>query len=167
MEQWKEVVDYPTYEISDMGNVRRWDPKRRLKIRVSVAPAPFYIMFNVWENRINKKLYVHREMLKAFIPCSDPKLTHVCFKDGDITNLKLSNLYWSSQTKRMRRRHKEGGYPKGQDHYMAKLTDQDVIEMKAMWESEEYTQQFIADKFGIHPTTLNNILKGRYWTHLK
>lgn len=165
MEQWNPVVDYPMYEISTEGKVRKITNKGDL-IQVSAVPSPIYMMFNVCIKRKATKLYVHREMLKAFAPTEDLRLTHVCFKDGDIYNLKLENLYWSTQTKRMRRRYKEGGYPKGEEHYCSKLRDEDVIKMRKMWETEEYTQKQIADLFGIHFTTLANIIKRRYWTHI-
>jgi hypothetical protein len=162
MEQWKEVVDYPSYEISTQGNVRRWDNKKG-EVKISTAPAPVYMMFSTWSGGEIKKLYVHREMMRAFKPTDDPKLTHVCFKDNNSYNLNLENLYWSSQTKRMRRRFQEGKYPKGQDHYNAKLSNADVIEIRAMWESEQYTQKAIAHRFGIHISTCTNIIKKRFW----
>jgi DNA-binding XRE family transcriptional regulator len=165
MEQWKEVIDNPFYEISSMGYVRKTN-KNGEKIKISTAPGPVYMMFSTWSGNEIKKLYVHREMMRAFKPTDDPKLTHVCFKDHDIYNLNLDNLYWTTQTKRMRRRYREGGYAKGEAHHCAKLTDADVIKMREMWETEEYTQQFIADRFGIHPSTLNNIIKKRYWSHI-
>jgi hypothetical protein len=165
MEQWKEVVDYPMYEISTQGNIRKNDGKGNL-YKVSMCPSPVYLMFNVWQHKKATKLYAHREMLRAFRPTDDPKLTHVCFKDGDIYNLKLENLYWSTQTKRMRRRYNEGGYAKGEDHHFSKLTESEVIQMREMWETEEYTQKFIANQFGIHISTLNNIIKKRYWSHI-
>jgi hypothetical protein len=165
MEQWKEVVDYPSYEISTQGNVRRWDNKKG-EVKISTAPAPVYMMFSTWSGGEIKKLYVHREMMRAFRPTDDPKLTHVCFKDNNNYNLNLENLYWSTQTKRMSRRYKEGGYPKGQEHYCSKLRDEDVIKIREMWESEQYTGQFIADQFGIHVSTVGNIVKNRDWTHI-
>lgn len=165
MEKWNEVVDYPNYEISTQGNIRRWDNKKG-EVKVSTAPAPTYLMFNTWVNKKYKKLYVHREMMRAFNPTEDPNLTHVCFKDNNIYNLNLENLYWSSQNKRMRRRFKEGGYARGQEHHRAKLTDEDVIKIRAMWDSEQYTQKVIAEKFGIHVSTCANIISKRFWPHI-
>ena len=165
MEQWKEISDNPFYEISSKGYIRKTNKKGE-KVKISTSPGPVYMMFCTWINQEIKKLYVHREMLKAFRPTDDPKLTHVCFKDNNIYNLSLDNLYWSTQTKRMHRRHKEGRYAKGVDHHFSKLTEADVIQMRQMWESKEYTQQFIANKFNIHVSSLNNIIKKRYWSHI-
>lgn len=166
MVEWKQVVDYPTYEINLNGEIRRKNKKGEW-IPVAVAPAPVYLMFGVWDGKKASKRYVHREILKAFAPSDDPDLTHVCFKDGDIYNTSLDNLYWTTQSKRMVRRAKENGYARGEDHFKAKLTDQIVREMKAMWATEKYTQVAIAKHFGIHHSTLGNILSGRYWTHVK
>jgi hypothetical protein len=165
-EQWKQIEDFPVYEISNLGNVRKSLKGGSYKPIVS-NPAPYYLMFSTWINGILQRRYVHREVLKAFSPSEDPTLTHVCFKNGDHTDTRLENLYWSSQARRMVRRFHENGYERGEDHFAAKLTEQDVRDIRQAWQEGTSSQSAMARKYGMHPSTINNIIAGRYWSHLE
>ena len=165
-EIWKSIVKYPMYEISDQGNVRKCLPGGGYKA-IATNQAPEYLMFTSWSGGVLRRLYCHREMMWAFNPPTDPKMTHVCFKNGNILDLRLDNLYWSTQSQRMVRRYKENGYTKGEAHFAAKLNNDDVREIRRIWAAREMTQAAISRKFGIHPSTVHNILAGRYWSHLK
>jgi hypothetical protein len=165
-EQWKQIEDHSAYEISNLGNVRKSLKSGGYK-SISSNLAPHYLMFNTWVNSILQRRYVHREVLKAFSPSEDPTLTHVCFKNGDHTDTRLENLYWSSQARRMVRRFHENGYERGEDHCAAKLTEQEVRDIRRAWKEGTSSQSAMARKYGMHPSSINNIIAGRYWSHLE
>jgi hypothetical protein len=165
-EIWKKVVGYDMYEISDQGNVRKLLRGGGYK-SIATNQAPKYLMFSSWVGSILRRLYCHREMMLAFNPPTDPKMTHVCFKNGNVLDLRLDNLYWSTQSQRMLRRYEEQGYARGEAHFSAKLNNDDVREIRRLWAAREMSQVKIARKYGMHPSTVHNIIAGRYWDHLK
>lgn len=48
----------------------------------------------------------------------------------------------------------------------AKLSREEVIEIKGLLESGQHTQTEIAQKFGVHSVTINDISTGRTWAHV-
>jgi DNA-binding XRE family transcriptional regulator len=54
---------------------------------------------------------------------------------------------------------------RGERNGLAKLTELDVRTIK-FWLSKGYTQQSIAQKFGVVSQNINNIAKGRSWAHV-
>jgi predicted transcriptional regulator len=64
----------------------------------------------------------------------------------------------------------------GEDHCRAKLRDQDIREMRALFSDEEYRKGFgsmyalyvdIAKAYNVHYTTVYKIVHGQTWKHVK
>lgn len=54
-------------------------------------------------------------------------------------------------------------YLKAQDQPMAKLTNRDVIRIREMYASDQYTQTFLAMCFGVSDRTIQKIVTGMKW----
>jgi hypothetical protein len=48
----------------------------------------------------------------------------------------------------------------------SRLTEKEVIRIKQMYASGRFTQQCIADKFGVNQTSISAIIVGKNWKHL-
>ena len=90
---WKDLVDYPSYQISEDGFVMNKKTGRILKQYIDDVG---YYQFTVCNNGIIKKLRTHRELAKAFIPNLDNYdiVDHI---DRDRINNDISNLRWVSR----------------------------------------------------------------------
>lgn len=88
IEVWKQISNYPNYEASTLGHIRRtFVLKQRLT-------ALGYLRINLGESRA---LAVHRLVATTFIQNPENK-REVNHKDGDKTNNCVSNLEWSTSS---------------------------------------------------------------------
>lgn len=60
---------------------------------------------------------------------------------------------------------RKGRQTRGEKHCRAKLTDEQVIEIRQRWAARP-TQQQLADEYGISVTVLNRVLYKRAWGHV-
>lgn len=56
-------------------------------------------------------------------------------------------------------------HSKGSKHHNAKLTESQVIEIKNMI-SQNYSNKIIATQFGVDPSTISDIKRGKIWRHI-
>lgn len=110
-EEWKQIKEFPQYEVSNTGEVRSNDfvipQKRRGKI-VDVKKKGrilkkqinnkgyYYVYLHDPEKKIKKKEYVHRLVAKYFVnnPLSKPCVNHI---DNNPLNNVYSNLEWCTK----------------------------------------------------------------------
>ena len=91
MEEWKEITDYPNYEISNLGNVRN---KTRNKINKTWLCKGYYGII-LQHNKKKQNFRIHRLLAEAFIPNPNnlPVIDHI---DKNKLNNSLNNLRWVS-----------------------------------------------------------------------
>lgn len=91
-EIWKQIEDFPNYEISTMGNVRN---TKTGKDKKPTLGSRGYCRIMLYNNGKEKGMLVHRLVCLAFLENPDnlPQCDHI---DNDKTNNKLSNLRWIS-----------------------------------------------------------------------
>jgi hypothetical protein len=56
---------------------------------------------------------------------------------------------------------------KGEKNYAAKLTDNDVIQMRLLWESGDCGRDELKNLFNVSKGTINRIMSHRGWKHIK
>ena len=90
MEEYKLIVDYPNYEVSNHGNVRN---KTTGKIRIARDNGDGYLILDLREGIKRKSAKVHRLVARAFIenPEDKPYVDHI---DNIKTNNNVNNLRW-------------------------------------------------------------------------
>lgn len=54
----------------------------------------------------------------------------------------------------------------GEKSYLSKLRDEDVIEMRSMIESGEYSQKEVSDIFKVSPSAVSLIINRKRWKHI-
>lgn len=172
MELWRDIPEYEGfYQVSDDGRVRRlWQvlpsvfasgvrkhrnylkPGRNNQGRLQVALS---------KNGEVTRFQVHRLVLLAFTgPCPDGMES--CHNDGDHTNNRIINLRWDTRYGNRADAIRHGTQPRGETSAKAKLTEQDVRDIRASSESE----RAMARKYGVSQVAVHYIRTRRTWKHV-
>ncbi len=109
---------------------------------------------------------IHRLVAKAFVPNpeSKPEVNH---KDGNKTNNSADNLEWVT-TKENKRHACDAGLfdNRGSKNGCAKLSEEQVIEIRRLYATKAYRQQDLGDRFGVSQTMIGGIVRRVCWKHV-
>jgi DNA-binding XRE family transcriptional regulator len=145
-ETWRTVPDFPAYQCSDRGRVRRVKPQpdgtiSYLRIKQTVAQ---YKQVQLSQNGKRKYYYTHRLVLEVFRPdCNAHKKT-VHFLDGNTLNCFLSNLAWTLDRRK-------------------KLDYKTAEEIRKLRRETTLTYEDLADRYDVTSTTIGEICRNESW----
>lgn len=186
-EIWKPVKGYEgLYEVSSFGRVKSLGriTKRKQGTRVVEIYKPEvvlsqlhggkkrnYLFVNLYqektenEPRKHKQQYVHRLVAEAFIPNPQNKkdVNHI---DGNPGNNYVTNLEWNTRKENIHHAFEHGltkNY--GSNHYQAKLTEKQVIEIRSKYVKGQKGSGYIAlaKQYNVTPELIRNIVRGKIW----
>lgn len=164
-EVWKVHPEFGAYEISDRGKVRRIGvaPGAKVGRILKLFQIPKGYFFLRLHNKYNK--YIHRLVLEAFVgEC--PEGFEARHLDGDKGNNNLSNLCWGTHAENQVDRVRHGMNNNGSKHGLSKLTENDVLQIRARYIPRVVTQQMLADEFGVVRPNISMILSRNAWAHI-
>ena len=163
-EQWKEIENYEDYVISDRGRVFSYKSKKFLKPQ---NDGRGYFQVNLCKNGVRKNQKIHRLVALAFIPNHENKRTinHI---DGIKTNNFAENLEWCSQKENVQHSFDTGLQKplKGSKVGNSKLSESQVLEIRWLYQTSEYTQVALGKIFGISNAHICDIINRKKWTHI-
>lgn len=178
---WRPVVGYEgRLEVSSTGLVRSVPGGRRKQYRVLTlrvinsgyytirifSSSPHQPKRGVRQKRSGKGFLIHRLVADAFVPNPDGKLT-VNHKDGDKLNNNYSNLEWATQGENNQHSINMGlRLQRGSQNHKAKLTEDQVIEIRRNYKPKVVTQASLAKQYGVGQPLIGMIVRGDIWRHL-
>lgn len=160
VEEWRDVLGYPNYEVSSLARVRRKGSDKCLSYGLN---RKGYLDVHLpGAHRL-----VHCLVAEAFI-CPRPKGLFVNHIDGDKTNNKPENLEWVTSSENMKHALRIGlakvpvANNIGEKHPMVKLTKDQVNEIKSL--RGQVSQTILAKQYGITQATVSKIQLGQRWS---
>ena len=169
-EIWKDIKrTNGYYEVSNLGRVRSWVRKNG---RTGKRKKPNYL--NPPSNSrgykyvdiFGKQISIHRLVAIHFVD-NPKKYNTVNHENGIKNDNRARNLEWGTIQYNISHACKNGlrGDLRGSKNGMAKLTEPDVIIIKRMIKTG-FTDEDIANKFGMGKKSINNIRNKKSWTHV-
>lgn len=118
------------------------------------------------DSNSERTLKVHTAVLLAFVgPPPTPR--HECrHLDRDKSNNSLQNLCWGLPVRNADDRIRHGTQVRGSLSPMAKLTEADILAIRAMWETGRFSQQELADAYAVTKATVGRICRHESWVHV-
>lgn len=175
-EVWKDISGYEgVYKISNTGLVKSlgW---LRIRSRGRVSKRDDILLKQTVTHRgyrrveLNlkgqaQKFVVHRLVAIAFIPNprNKPEVNHI---DGDKENNSLSNLEWctSEENKSHAFVNDLSHQVSGEKHVCAKLTKEQVIEIRSKFSKGEYKNQTnVAKIYNVNRSTIWSVVNNKNW----
>lgn len=161
-EEWKQYND-TNYFVSNFGKVYSVLSDKILKEDSSSR----YQTVTIYHDGKKLTTRVHRMVGEMFLKKNFDSLeiNHI---DGNKLNNRVDNLEWVTSLENLQHALDTGlRIPlKGVDHHNAKLDEFKVLEIKRLLESNKYSQQEIADLYGITQGPISDINKGIAWSHV-
>tara|TARA_R110000868_G_scaffold153343_1_gene378721 strand:+ start:423 stop:908 length:486 start_codon:yes stop_codon:yes gene_type:complete len=97
---WKQIIDFPDYEVSTEGEVRKTDyrnSKIPLLLKNILHKTTGRYVVNLYKNQKIKQCPVHQLVANTFIPKIDGK-TEIDHIDRNRINNNVSNLRWATRS---------------------------------------------------------------------
>jgi hypothetical protein len=110
-----------------------------------------------------RSIGVHRAVAWAFL---GPQLKgmYVCHNNGNPSDNRLTNLRYGTARENAKDKVHHKTQPRGTTSYKAKLTEDDVKEIRRDWKN--YSLASFATKFGVGIGTIRDVILNRTWTHV-
>lgn len=175
-EIWKEVPEYPMYEVSSLGRVRSWkkaNGKYRPYIRAKtpklrklfVNPSG-YCVVALCKEGIIKLFRVHTLVLFTFIG-ERPKGMEAAHLNGKKKDNRLDNLAWVTHKENSRHKKWHGTLLFGEKHNMVKLTEAEVRSIREEYIPGVFGMYRLGKKYAVSASLIRKIIKKELWTHVK
>lgn len=167
MEIWKEIKDYPGYEVSNLGNVKG---KRLKKIMKQQPNQKGQVTVLLSSNGLDKRILVSRLVAKSFVENPKPNEYNVVMhKDDNQANNISSNLMWGTQKMNL-----HDMIDKGRSKRI--LTDDDVLfirnnhyKVKNQYEkipAGKFTSSQLAEMFNVSKSAIIPILTNKRYKNI-
>jgi hypothetical protein len=165
-EKWKKIKGFPNHKISDMGNV--WTPYGGGKLKKLQPDRKGYLRTQLMYRRKNRTARVSHLVLEAFVG-PRPKGKECNHINGIKTDNRLGNLEWVTPSENARHAVETGlrPGPKGELNQAAKLTNEQVLELRNLYCTTVIPTRNLATMFGIRMGHLNKIVNHKCWAHVK
>ncbi|UUV46403.1 HNH endonuclease [Bacillus phage vB_BanS-Thrax3] len=151
------------YEISNLGRLKSLTRNTIMKCQVSDRG---YLKVKLYYQGKTKTCRIHRLVALAFVnnPDKKPEVNH---KDGNKLNNRFDNLEWSTRMDNIKHSFDMNlNKTKGEGNHHAKITEDDVREIRKLYKTGRYTQRELEKIFGINHSTIGCITRGETWKHV-
>ena len=170
-EQWREIPGFPSYAVSDYGNVKRIRPGKTAKASVGriMKPQRFnkngYLGVALRHGGKSVQMYISRLVLIAFFGDPPSDKHHAAHNNGNHLDNRLENLRWATPLENTADKYSHGTILYGENHQNSKLTEAAVRKIRDLRASGMFYKD-IGALFGITKAYACLVVQGKRWGHI-
>jgi HNH endonuclease len=168
---YRPIPGFPGYQVGDDGSI--WGKRlSRFRIRKNwrkMSPSPdkdgYLKLILCRDDRTKRYVRLHDIILEVFVgPC--PAGMVGAHENGVRNDCRLSNLRWDTQKNNIADKWKHGTYQIGEKASNARLTAEQVREIRRRWAAGGITQVALGKEYGVANVTICAIVTRRIWKHV-
>lgn len=150
-EIWRQI-GYTDYMVSNMGRI-----KNKNKVLGGSHHKDGYVFVTIK----GKQMPVHRIVANAFVKNinNKPEINHI---DGNKKNNAANNLEWTTRSENQQHAVDNNLQPKTVSTYKGKFTEDQRNEIKALWNSGNFSKRELASKYKVSHTCICDIINDKY-----
>lgn len=156
IEEWRDVVGFPGYEVSNLGRLRSTMVSAEPRVLRPTPDRDGYTGFTLSRAGIHFKAKTHRLVLSAFYGPSDSPVNHI---DGNKANNDLRNLEWSSPAANSLHAVRHGLIKRGAASRKAKLTQAHADEIRERYKRGGITMRELGAESGVSQMTISRLVR--------
>jgi hypothetical protein len=166
---WKVIPGFPSYEISEYGDVRRCWPTAsggvdRRPRKHGMNASGYRTIGLSLDGKLSTRL-LNRVMAETFIGPPPSPNAQACHNDGDRLNNHYLNLRWDTPKANCADRSAHGATARGSRAGRAKITEADVVEIRMRQARGERRAELEA-QYGLSKSTVKAIIDRKSWAHV-
>lgn len=160
--QWRDVAGFSGYEVSDHGDVRRGS-----LVKKQMSDRKGYRWVSLWDSGKSRTCYIAPMVAEAFIG-PKPKGQQVRHKNGINTDNHFANLEYGTRSQNELDKRRHGTAPIGENHPAAKLTPDQVQEIRCSYIKGSRTHgcNALGKTYGVTGEMIYRIIHRLAWSHL-
>jgi hypothetical protein len=163
LEEWRTVIDFPDYSVSNMGRVKRITKGKRLPSGHIMSPhfVLGYPSLSLCRKSKQSHVKIHSLVAKAFIGPLQPGMT-VNHKDGLKTNNDISNLEYLTRQENNLHAQRMKLVLSGERCSWAKFRYIDIVEIRRL-RKEGLSCNKIGIRYGVARSKISEIVREKVW----
>ena len=167
--EWRSVPNWPEYEVSEFGHVRR-----RLrggspiaKVGRELRPSPGLYAHVYLHGKAGKRhISIHRLVALAFLGEPPSRAHQVAHNDGNPRNNHYTNLRYATPRENNADKIRHGTLPRGEKAGPSKFTGTMVRQVRVL-AAKEVPQEIIAEIFETLQSHIGRIVRQELWGHVE
>ena len=166
-EIWHDIKGFEgVYAVSNLGRLRRINGPQKRKYPF-VCKLQYdkngYHIYRLSYHPKERTVKIHRLVAEYFLGFSDLTVNH---KNGKKDDNRVANLEWLSNADNRAHAQQNGLIPRGERVGNSKLSESDVLRIRAAYLTGGATHQQLADQFGIGRKAITKIINRQRWRHV-
>ncbi len=166
MLEWRKCSDWPEYEVSENGDVRRAVRRKgNVGLRKPYLTKSGYFYIVMRRDGEKKAEAVHRLVAKEFLPRPKIHEIHVAHKDGDKAHNRHANLKWCDRSENEMDKVGHGRSNRGARQGRSRLNANAVVHIRQAIK-KGCAQEELSAVYDVARTTISSIATGKSWAWL-